>query len=430
MSRARGANAVMNFAFNTAAYGAIPAATGYYKVPFVTSNLGEEQGLNASDLLGFGRAPLPPSRDVINNVGDVVIPLDLRYFWLWLKGLFGAPTTTQGVAASGTYVFSAQPTNLATITVGGQAFTFKTSPAGATDIQIGATLADTVANAVLVLNASTVAGVLVASYAADLAGTTITITYDVVGTGGNAMTIVAGSSPASNATASGATLAGGATTGPYNHVFVSGGLSLPDAAIEVGLPDVPSYGMNFGAVINSLMIALQRSGNLTATVNVIAQGENRSGSSGAGSPTSLVIERFSQFSGAIVRDGVPIADAVSGNLSFMNGLDTVDVIRPDGRIGGVDSGQESVKLDIVARFRDNTFFALATNNTPVEIVLNWSIAPGKSLQIKLHYMFLPKPKLPITGPKGVQSTFSCQAAIHPTLNRTVTATLVNDVAAY
>ena len=83
MARARGANAVMAAAFETT-YGTAPVA-GFKKLPFVSSALGDEQNLIASDLLGYGREPLPPSRDVVNNDGDAVVPVDLRNFGYWLK---------------------------------------------------------------------------------------------------------------------------------------------------------------------------------------------------------------------------------------------------------------------------------------------------------------------------------------------------------
>ncbi|MES3154475.1 phage tail tube protein [Sphingomonas faeni] len=91
MGRARGQNAIMALGFETA-YGT-PPANGYTKLPFVSCNLGAEQGLIESDLLGQGRAPYDPTYDVVTNDGDVVVPLDANGFPLWLKLLFGAPTT-------------------------------------------------------------------------------------------------------------------------------------------------------------------------------------------------------------------------------------------------------------------------------------------------------------------------------------------------
>ena len=74
---------------------------------------------------------------------------------------------------------------------------------------------------------------------------------------------------AASARLTGATLTGGAN----GHTFISGTQNLPSMSIEVGLPDVPFFGMNYGARANSLSIQAQRSGLLSATVNVIAQGE-------------------------------------------------------------------------------------------------------------------------------------------------------------
>jgi hypothetical protein len=429
MARARGANAVMALAFEST-YG-VPPGAGFKKVPFVSSALGEEQNLIESDLLGYGRDPQQPARDVINNDGDIVVPLDLRNFGYWLKLLMGAPTTAQGVAATGDITFSAQPANNATITINGAEFTFVTgTPAGADEIKIGATLAETLANAVLALNASADTDVDDASYALNLAGTTILIAHKTIGVGGNTFTLAAGSVPASNGTPSGATLAGGSASGPYNHVFLSGALALPSAAIEVGMPDVPSYGMNFGAMANTLSVQLQRSGLLNASIGIIAQGETRSGSSGASSPTEAVIERFTQFTGQIRRNGVPLGNVVSGRFNFSNGLDKVEVIRPDGRIAGADPAMLAVNGEIAVRFADTALLDLAVAGTAIELVFEWQIAAGKLLRQTVHNVFLPKPKLPITGPAGVQASFNWQASEHPNLQTTCTVTLVNDVASY
>lgn len=431
MARARGANAQLALGFNTGAYGGVPSAGNFVQLPFVSIDLGETQNLIQSDLLGNGRDPQTPGRDVINDEGNVTVPVDLRAFGHWLKLLFGAPVTTQGVAASGSLTFSAQPANLATITINGTAFTFKNSPSAATDIQIGATLADTVANAVIALNASTDVNVTPATYAANVDLNTINIVHDTIGTAGNTFTIVAGSTPASNATTSGATLAGGSASGAFNHVFTAGAISLPDAAIEIGLTDVPSFAMNHGVMANTLAIQLQRSGHLNAVIGLIAQGEKpRTASSAAGSLTEIEVTRFSQFAGQIVRDGVPLGDITGANINFSNGLEKVEAIREDGRISGIDSGIMSADLDVTMRFKDTALLDLASNGTPVEIRFGWKIAAGKTLSFVYHQAYLPKPKMPITGPTGVQAQYSAQGAEHPTLHKTLTVVLVNDVASY
>ena len=92
MARAYGANAHLLAAFETT-YGVAPVL-GFVKFPFVSTSLGSEQGLIDSDILGQGRDPAAPSRDVIKVEGDLVVPIDLRYFGRWLKALLGDPATS------------------------------------------------------------------------------------------------------------------------------------------------------------------------------------------------------------------------------------------------------------------------------------------------------------------------------------------------
>lgn len=120
MARARGANAVMAAAFETT-YGVTPGS-GFRKLPFVLANLGEEQSLIESDLLGFGRDPLTSTYDMAANESDIVVPMDHRNIGVWLKALLGSPVTAGAVAARGSILFAAQPTANATITVNGTVF--------------------------------------------------------------------------------------------------------------------------------------------------------------------------------------------------------------------------------------------------------------------------------------------------------------------
>ena len=104
MARAYGANAQLLGKFETV-YGTSPSGN-YMKFPFVSSELGSEQGLIASDLLGQGRDPYAPIRDVIRVEGNIVVPVDVRNFGHWLKALLGAPTTTGSGPYTHTFVSS------------------------------------------------------------------------------------------------------------------------------------------------------------------------------------------------------------------------------------------------------------------------------------------------------------------------------------
>jgi hypothetical protein len=409
----------------------VPPVSGFYKMPFANDDLGDDQGLIGSELLGSGRDPLSPSYDVLKNEGGIGVPVDLRYFWLWLKLLLGAPTTTQGLPATGSYSFSNQPTASSTITVNGTAVTFVSTAPTAAQVKIGATLLDTLTSLVIFLNSSADANISAATYELDVSGTKVNIEHKTIGTAGNSFTTVAGSSPASNATPTGATLSGGSATGAYNHVFASGAMTLPSASIEIGAPEVPAYSMNYGFVLDKMAINLQRSGNLAATLNFIAQGEqDPTATTAAGTPTNLGLVRFSQFQGSVSRSGTPLGDLETGNFTIANNYDKIEIIRQDGRIGGADPGPGAYTGQAVVRYKDNVMRALAVNGTPVDLTYSWRISLAQRLKFVFHSVYLPRPNRSRSGPGGIKDTYDWQGAQLLTLGRACTATLVNDMASY
>ncbi len=93
MSRAYGWNAKLLIA-EESTYGTLSDGT-YTQVPFASSTIDSEQGLIASNVLGLGRDPTTPFQDVINVGGELAVPVDLRNIGIWLKAIFGTPTTTE-----------------------------------------------------------------------------------------------------------------------------------------------------------------------------------------------------------------------------------------------------------------------------------------------------------------------------------------------
>jgi len=312
MARAYGANAQLLGKFETV-YGTAPTGN-YIKFPFVSTDLGSEQGLIASDLLGQGRDPAQPIRDVIRVEGNVVVPVDLRNFGHWLKALFGAPTTTG--------------------------------------------------------------------------------------------------------------------TGPYTHTFVSGAASLPSLALEVGMPEVPIFFTEAGVRVNSAQLSFARSGAANATLNCIAQGESDATTTGGGTPTTATLTRFNQFQGSIKKDGLQLGNVTGAQLTYTNNLERIETIRSDGKIDGADPTIAALTGNIEVRFADTALIDAATDNTPMELAFAYIIDADKSLTFTAHEVYLPKPKLAISGPGGVQATFDWQAAKATSPARMLTVVLKNDVASY
>ena len=312
MARAHGARAQMALAFETT-YGTAPT-TGFRVVPFASTTLGSEQPLIASELLGQGRDPLAPIKDAVTADGDVVVPLDVENFGLWLKAAFGAPTTT---------------------------------------------------------------------------GTT-----------------------------------------PKTHTFQSGAWSLPSMAIETGMPEVPRYAMYTGCVCDQLSWQMSRSGLLTATARLVAQGETAAVATAAGTTTALGLQRFGHFNGSITRNGTPLGNIISAEVTYSNGLDRIETIRADGKIEGADPGMASLTGRMEVRFADTALITQALDGTPCELVFAYSLGASASFNFTAHAVYLPRPRIEIPGPQGIQATFDWQAAKAASPARLCTAVLVNTVASY
>ena len=126
MARSYGSAATL-LALKESTYGVKPTGN-WEKFAFVSSDLSAEQNLLSSDLLGQGREPRAPFRDVINDEGNLVVPVEGRDFGRWLQLLLGNPVSA-GVAATGDITFTANPSATHTITINGVTWTFVASGA-------------------------------------------------------------------------------------------------------------------------------------------------------------------------------------------------------------------------------------------------------------------------------------------------------------
>jgi hypothetical protein len=101
-------------------------------------------------------------------------------------------------------------------------------------------------------------------------------------------------------------------------------------SIETGMPEVPRFAMYSGCVLDTLSWQMQRSGLLTATASLVAQGEAIATASAAGTLADIALQRFGHFNGAITRNGQPIGNIVSAEITYANNLDRW---KPSARTG-------------------------------------------------------------------------------------------------
>ena len=105
-------------------------------------------------------------------------------------------------------------------------------------------------------------------------------------------------------------------------------------------------------------------------------------------------------------------------------------IRSDGRIDGADPSIAALTGRIEVRFADQTLVTQAINGTPCELEFSYTLVSGESLTVTVHAVYLPRPRIEIGGPQGIQASFDWQAARDATLGRMCTAVLVNDIEEY
>ncbi|WP_111735386.1 phage tail tube protein [Roseovarius amoyensis] len=219
-------------------------------------------------------------------------------------------------------------------------------------------------------------------------------------------------------------------TDPWTHEFQSGAWVLPSLSIETGMPEVPRFAMYSGCVLDQINWQMQRSGLLTATARLVAQGEIVGTTTSAGTPADLTLRRFGHFNGAITRNGSALGNVVSADITYANNLDRIETIRSDGRIDGADPSIAALTGSIEVRFADQTLVTQAINGDPCELEFAYALPSGESLRLTVHAVYLPRPRIEISGPQGVQATFDWQAARDSTVGRMCTATLINDLEVY
>jgi hypothetical protein len=223
-----------------------------------------------------------------------------------------------------------------------------------------------------------------------------------------------------------------AGAGPYTHTFTSGASALPSASIEIGHPEVPFYEMHSGVMANELTLEMQRGQGslLTANLGLMGQGSATATSSSAGTLADVSQERFSHFNGAVSRNNSALGEITMAKLMFSNQLEPIEAIRADGKIGGFDPGVCAVTGELRVRFADTTLLDQANQGASCDLDLLWQIDANKSLAIAVPRIFIERPKLPVSGPNGIEQTYSFIAARQSNGDPMMTAVLTNSRADY
>ena len=120
----------------------------------------------------------------------------------------------------------------------------------------------------------------------------------------------------------------------------------------------------------------------------------------------------------------------AANRAVAASLDRIETIRSDAKIDGADPTIAALTGKIEVRFADTTLLTQAINGTSAALEFSYVLPSGESLTLTAHAVYLPRPRIEIKGPKGVQASFDWQAALAVTPVRMCTVVLVNNIASY
>ncbi len=223
--------------------------------------------------------------------------------------------------ATGTITFSAQPANTSTITFNGTAVEFVTSGATGLQVNIGTTLAVTLARLLNLLQGSSDSELVQFQYT--LAGSALGLSASVAGTAGNSLTVAASTSPASNATVSHSTLQNGAAaitppTIPQSFTLAGGtdGAGAITKAILLGSDTYPRTGMY--ALRSTGVSAI-----ILADLDDVTSFSTQDAFSGSEGTSSANGQAVGPFMGCVTPAGDTISNAIANKTTYA--IDTPNI---------------------------------------------------------------------------------------------------------
>lgn len=216
----------------------------------------------------------------------------------------------------------------------------------------------------------------------------------------------------------------------YTHVFRSGATALTSWTVETQFPDVPSFSLFTGVMVDGFEVDLAPSGTADATIRLVGRDETRAGTTAAGTLVTTGITRFQRPQGSISRNGTALANITGGTARYSNSLDPVRTIRSDLKLEGVDLGIATAGGQLTARFADATLIDQAIAATSCELVYAYTIDANRSLSFRFPEVYLSRPGLPVSGPQGIELRIDWQAAFNAAAACMLEVTLRNQTASY
>lgn len=469
MAQEKGYRTKTRLAFEEA-YNDLPEVVQGYLVPINSNGVKGSRNQNPSNTITGSRDATEPDEGYLDVAGSVVVPVDAHAFGLYLKAMFGAPTSTVVAAKA---LDNAAVTNRGSGKVG--------IPCTGHGLAKGAPVViDGTSNydGAYILQPETTANELVvlATYAAETvsssdtctlarqvtlsAGAVRNVASGLVGLPATAHGLPVGAEITVDGTTAydgtytvergtsaneiiiahayvSETLAGDETAVArfHDHVFKITDSVMPSFALEKAFPTVSAYMRAGGCKVGQCSMSLGGDGELTASLSVKGASEDKAAAVLDATPVEFPFHRFKQFQAAFLVDGAAITGRVQTMDLTMNmnldddtfTIDGTETTPGDGVRGDLNEGVTALSGSFTALFKDTAYLdkALLSESTAFKAKL---INGGYALSFLFEEAKLARTSPEISGPKGVKETYSWTAFYSTgAQGSSVVATLRNEI---
>ena len=218
--------------------------------------------------------------------------------------------------------------------------------------------------------------------------------------------------------------------GVFTHVFESGADALPSWTMEAGLDG--AFRQHIGVVARTMRFALgQEAGYRRVEIELAGRDEVPLEATAAGTPPAMLVRApIAAARGILKRGGTPIANLLSFEGTYDNGLEEERLVDESDLVSGwLPSAESAMSGQMTLRYLDDTYDVLGAEMTAQAIELAYALSATLSLTLAMPAVTFERAGVGIDGPGRLQQQVgfrAAQTAGAPML----TLTLVNDVADY
>lgn len=221
--------------------------------------------------------------------------------------------------------------------------------------------------------------------------------------------------------------------GPYDHVFTSGGETLPYRTIEIEKRAGAAFFQNVGLLAAGFSFDTARAGGFRqATINLLGRSQTKLGATGGGVPAApLALGQLPGAVGLMRIDSVEAANFLGGSFNYQNNPTPNDDLTGDKYLAGYSLDEDATcGGSNRVRYVNDAYYDIMAAGDPVALELEFSISANATLLLAMPAVRFEKgPFAPINGPGGLEAEFNWRAEQTDSAAM-LTVTVTNQIASY